>query len=197
MSEWYSMTRKERGKKQNIFLIETIPPTSKYERKYDVVGMTGNVYTITISNSPTCTCPDHTTRFRRCKHIYFILIRVMHVDEDDEDKAKFTNEELEKMFDSIPDITNNLIADNKHREAYEKLKDKKDEPIKKKSINDLCPICLDDLDNGDELDYCKYSCGKNIHKECFQMWAKSKSLHCIFCRKEWNVPTSGKYINLY
>ncbi|KAH0777177.1 hypothetical protein KY290_008588 [Solanum tuberosum] len=37
-----------------------------------VLGATCNVYTVTISTTPSCSCPDRTTP---CKHILFVLIR--------------------------------------------------------------------------------------------------------------------------
>jgi hypothetical protein len=70
-------------------------------------------------------------------------------------------------------------------------------PINKnpKDINDLCPICLDNLDNSEPLDYCKYSCGKAIHSECFKMWSKKFNNKCLYCKKPWNNIES-EYINL-
>ena len=67
-----------------------------------------------------------------------------------------------------------------------------------KDTADLCPICLDDLENGTELDYCKYSCGKPIHTICFKMWAKKKSKTCVFCRENWEgvKKQDAGYINL-
>ena len=77
--------RKIKGSSQNIFLIETIMPESEKEKKFDVMGSTGNVYTVTIKDIPECTCPDFRLRNKRCKHIYFILIKVMKTHNEDED----------------------------------------------------------------------------------------------------------------
>lgn len=198
-------SRKDRGTKQNLFLIENLKTDKKYDKKYVVMGSTGNVYMVNISNSPTCTCPDHQTRHKRCKHIYFILIRVMKVTPSNEEKEKFTNNDLDKMFENIPEIMVNLIADGEHKKKYDKNKVKitdnsnNSKMVDQKPIDDICPICLDDLDKDDDLDYCKYSCGKSIHKKCFSMWAKSRSSQCVFCRESW-LPvistTSEKYLNL-
>ena len=75
-----SSRRIERCYTDNIYLIESIQPEPDYpyERQYLIMGNSGNTYTVTISNQPTCTCPDHTTRGNRCKHIYFVLIRIMN-----------------------------------------------------------------------------------------------------------------------
>lgn len=50
------------------------------ESKFFVLGATGNVYTVTLSVTPSCTCPDRTTP---CKHILFVFIRVLGVSVDD------------------------------------------------------------------------------------------------------------------
>ena len=190
--------RKYRAITQNIFLIESIiDETKTYEKTYVLMGLTGNVYKVTIKNIPECSCPDYSTRQRRCKHIYFVLIKIMNAPNEDQDK--YTDDELSEMFNSIPQITNNLIVDNTVKNKYNKLKPNIDKTnqINKKSTDDLCPICLTELENGDELDYCKNSCGKHVHKVCFAMWTKAKGATCIFCRKDWNtIDTNKKYVNL-
>src|SRR3989337_1997485 len=122
----YGMTRKQRAKTQNLFLIET--KDIENSKEYTVMGSTGNVYKVIISNKPTCTCPDYKLRKRRCKHIYFILIRVMKVKEDEEETSVFSSEALELMFKNIPKITENLIVNKNIKDKYNKYqsKDKKD-----------------------------------------------------------------------
>ena len=74
---------------------------------------------------------------------------------------------------------------------------------KKINDNDICPICLDNINNGKELDYCKYSCGLSLHKKCYQMWEKRNKGICVFCRANWYNEDKGKknkkilYVNLY
>lgn len=188
--------RKNRGKHQNIFLIETIDTINQTNliKQYVVMGSTGNVYTVTIENTPKCTCPDYATRKKRCKHIYFILIKVMKV--DDEDQKKYTDKELVEMFNNIPSITNQLIVDDKIKQTYKLNSQSAHQSVTMKTTDDLCPICLDDLNNNEELDYCKYSCGKPIHKICFDMWAKKKNSLCVFCRASWKGKVDGQYVNL-
>ena len=68
---------------------------------------------------------------------------------------------------------------------------------------DLCGICLDRMDTTEPLYYCKYSCGKCVHKKCMDMMIKhykynNKTIKCVFCNKEWykkKLPES-KYINI-
>lgn len=201
----YKITRKERGKTQSLFLIETVLSEDNYLKTYNVMGSTGNVYNVKMTHTPTCTCPDYQTRHRRCKHIFFVLTRIMKVPAAKEDQDTFTKRELTMMFKQIPTITNNLLVGDHYKKNYESYKKsggkKTNSKVERKPTDDICPICLDDLENGETLDFCKYSCGKCIHDKCFQMWAKSKSSKCVFCREDWikqQIDSSSEdmYMNL-
>ena len=100
----YLQSRKERGQTQKIFLVACHGNT-EYERSYDVMGTTGNVYTVRVKTIPECSCPDYQTRNRRCKHIYFVLLRIMELSNINGDMDQYTNEELLQMFQQIPAIT--------------------------------------------------------------------------------------------
>ena len=41
------------------------------EETIDLAGTTGNVYRITICQSPSCTCPD-SLKGNQCKHIVYV-----------------------------------------------------------------------------------------------------------------------------
>ena len=193
-----NILRKQRGKTQNLFLIECKLSKSMWEKEYSIMGSTGNVYNVIIKKEPECSCPDYQSRGNRCKHIYFTLIRIMKVTPTNEDKPVFTKIDLMSMFTNIPNVTNNLTVDDNYKKKYRNYIKNNFDPstgIVQKSIDDLCPICLDDLGNGEKLDYCKYSCGKPIHELCFSMWAKFHPNNCIYCQKSWNKD-ENKYINL-
>jgi hypothetical protein len=41
-----------------------------------------------------------------------------------------------------------------------------------------------------ELVWCKAACGNNMHKDCFEQWAKSqagKPVKCVYCRTLWQT----------
>ena len=46
---------------------------------FKCLGSTGNVYTVTIGMVPSCDCPDHLRSQDHCKHLIFILMRVLKV----------------------------------------------------------------------------------------------------------------------
>ena len=170
--------RIERCYTDNIYLIESFMPDSEFKRKYLIMGNSGNTYMVTITNIPKCTCPDYNIRHNRCKHIYFVLIRIMKI--NNYHSKQFSDDELNKMFKNIPEIAQNLRYNGEKSTEEKGVNQKFDK-------GDICPICLDDLENGKELDYCRYSCGKTIHKKCFSMWKKSKGGICVFCRAAWHT----------
>lgn len=48
------------------------------QETFDVLGSTGNVYTVTISHIPKCTCPD-ASKGNHCKHIIFVFLKILSV----------------------------------------------------------------------------------------------------------------------
>lgn len=80
-------SRKVRGLTQAISLIATIKETNG-TKTYIVKGESGNTYKVSINGTNECTCPDFVKRHEECKHIYFVLGRVLKVDIDDKPKAK-------------------------------------------------------------------------------------------------------------
>ena len=172
-----SSQRIERCYTDNIYLIESLPSEDEYERRYLIMGNSGNTYKVTIAKKPNCTCPDYRTRRNRCKHIFFVLIRIMNINNFTD--RQFSEEELVDMFSNIPDIPQNLIYQGERPEEPKAVNQKFDK-------GDVCPICLDPLENGKDLDYCRFSCGKTIHSKCFSMWERTKGSICVFCRADWH-----------
>lgn len=183
--------RKERGKTQQLYLVER-----KNDLDYLVMGSTGNIYSVSIQKQPQCTCPDYKQRKKRCKHIYFVLLRIMKV--KNEDQLEYSDADLIQMIKNIPEITKNLIVNKKVAEEYKKIDSKTGLVEKNMDADDLCPICLDDLNNGQPIDYCKFSCGKCIHEACLKMWIQgSKSNKCLFCTQPWTKShEQTEYVNL-
>ena len=68
---------------------------------------------------------------------------------------------------------------------------------------DICGICHDDLippeflgDDEDvdeaakaaafaQVQYCKWGCGKGIHRECMRQWIARSRNECIYCQAWW------------
>jgi hypothetical protein len=61
---------------------------------FTVLGATGNVYTVSVSRHPTCSCPD-AAKGNVCKHYLFVMLRVLRLDRDNPlvwQKALLTDE---------------------------------------------------------------------------------------------------------
>lgn len=190
-----SIARKQRAFHQPIYLLKMFPTNTQFERKFNVVGTTGNVYTVTINKRPSCSCPDYVHNKNVCKHIYFIMLRVMKI--KSEVVKYYTDDTIKCMFDNIPHFISDNVAFNENvKKIYcEQIKKNVDlnsvSPVETKitqKLDDICPVCLEDiLVNSDLIDYCKYSCGKSIHKECFAIWkCNNGANNCLFCRHNWD-----------
>lgn len=224
----YKKIVRERGKTQSIFLIQGHAENANNNannnanaliHKYDVMGTTGNCYTVSIANTCSCTCPHYQTRNVRCKHIYFILTRVMQVSGEEEMIDYYPNEMLKKMFANIPDYAKVMSGNKTLADLYNKINDKqqnREAPKKTETVpdyltrkvnkKDKCPICLDNFGDFDVVQ-CRYSCGNYVHAECFRMASehhrrKRETITCIYCRQPWNKKPNAKdvkeddYINL-
>ncbi|KAM0326142.1 hypothetical protein ACHAQA_006736 [Verticillium albo-atrum] len=67
---------------------------------------------------------------------------------------------------------------------------KSSEEHRRKPIEGDCPICFDELSvqSSEKIVWCRAACGQNIHRDCFETWAKTKrqsEVTCPFCRSVW------------
>jgi hypothetical protein len=131
----------------------------------------------------------------------------MKVKPKKEDKAQYTKRELTLMYKNIPQVAVAERISEDGKKAYDKLKisgklkkkDTDDDDCHKLRKQDDCPICLEELYNGDEIDHCKYSCGNPIHTDCFKMWCRHKNSNlCVWCNEPWTKKKKKqtKYVNL-
>ncbi|CAF2787458.1 unnamed protein product [Rotaria sp. Silwood2] len=118
--------RIQRALSQRLYLLAASSTQAEpLYREYKVFGQTGNVYTVIITHLPSCTCPDHANGYL-CKHIIFVLHRVLKVDRRSPllyQKALLTNE-LNEIF-AKADLQrsgtfndSNVLAEQEVREAY-------------------------------------------------------------------------------
>ena len=94
--------RIQRNKVEDIRFL-TKKQITKNHYRFEVAGSTGNIYSVDITNLPSCSCPDHQKREDVCKHMLFVLMEIIGLAGDDEllyQKA-FLTEELAHMFQSM------------------------------------------------------------------------------------------------
>ncbi|MCJ1468642.1 hypothetical protein MMC07_007271 [Pseudocyphellaria aurata] len=177
------MAKLERATSQRMFVIErTRGGTDDVPEEMIVLaGSTGNLYNINIGLVPSCTCPDHKNG-NQCKHTIYVLHNVLKAPAHLEYQLAFISPELREIFSHAPQLP-----------SYEES-DSSGQSNNRKEISGDCPICFTEFEPGrEEIVWCKAACGNNIHKTCFQQWAKSQDsrteVRCVFCRTPWQGET--------
>lgn len=170
-------------------------------RKYAVLGSTGNVYNIRIERKPSCTCPD-AERKGLCKHIIFIMVKVLQVPQHSElvYQTALLQTELAQIFAAAPEPTASVQAKKEVIAAYNKSMgidtgETQEEASSSSApapavVNDKkpegdCPVCFEDMTGGEALESC-HTCRNYLHKDCLTMWLKIQPT-CCYCRQVWRA----------
>ncbi|KAI1432499.1 hypothetical protein GGR50DRAFT_591415 [Xylaria sp. CBS 124048] len=148
------------------------------EEKIELAGSTGNIYTVVISRLPSCTCP-YALDGKQCKHIVFVMCRVLEAKWELLYQLALLPSELRQLFERAPPINNDQYRLEDNRKPLED-----------------CPICFTALEKLDDTVYCLATCGQNIHRECFEIWASTKrrgnkTVTCPMCRSKWHDCNGG------
>jgi len=84
-----SRARLERALNERLYLIERRDASEtspsglvNHRHLFEVLGSTGNVYTVAVSRLPSCTCFDFRERKQICKHLLFVYIKVLRLPRD-------------------------------------------------------------------------------------------------------------------
>ncbi|KAH8697285.1 putative RING finger domain protein [Talaromyces proteolyticus] len=168
-----------RARTQKMFVIRRTRQSAGGvpEEKVDMVGTTGNIYTVTISTTPWCSCPD-SSKGNQCKHIVYVLVNVLKARAELQYQLAFLFSELVEMLGNSP--IHPVRSDSGTNT---------DKAGKRKPIEGDCPICFMEFDaQNEQIVWCKNSCGNNIHKTCFAQWAattQKRKVECVYCRAEW------------
>ncbi|KAF8115890.1 hypothetical protein N665_0025s0333 [Sinapis alba] len=179
---------------------------------FHVLGATCNVYTVTLTATPTCTCPD---RKKPCKHILFVLIRVLGIPLDDKCLRQrrlrpcllyrlvsaptrpdcLASLHLQQRFLQLFSTVNSHLGDTTNSSTTRELENEMEDEAA------TCPICLDDINviknvngeyvGGGEIERAVVKCRvcKNkVHEECMMKWRTSRGRRpaiCVICRSRW------------
>ncbi|KIR58743.1 hypothetical protein I314_05583 [Cryptococcus bacillisporus CA1873] len=213
------MDRLDRAMSQRMLMIELVPCANAPNQVDDfkVLGSTGNVYTVTIGNFPSCDCPDYMKGNSPCKHIIFVFLKVLKVPEHSSVwyQKGLTPAEVQWVFQQAPPAPSGSVAVHSSvRNAYLRAAGILPEQATSTSgdngqfngkridaIGEDCPICYeemtqqDDVDNKLVYDDSLGGCGRPSHAECFKIWAatakKNGRVTCVWCRNEWPTGTAG------
>jgi hypothetical protein len=184
-----------RALSQRLYLIDQediSSPEGSLSRKFAVLGSTGNVYDVKIGQLPTCTCPD-CARGKLCKHIIFVMVKVLQVPRDSElvYQNALLQSELKQIFDNAPRPGTDVVAKTEVVSAYKKTvgeEEQVEEKVEIAVVNDRvpegeCPICFESITTSEALDSCA-GCRNYIHKDCLKKWLAVKQT-CCYCRAPW------------
>lgn len=152
--------------------------------RIQIAGSSGNVYNVTISHLPSCTCPvgvfSKKGSGKCCKHVLYILHHMLKAPEELLYQNAFLTAELRSLFANAPPLP---------AEAAEDAGDAEPEAMdgKRKPVEDDCPICCMEFEAGEDIVWCRAACGNNIHQGCFAQWERTKggNVTCPFCRSAW------------
>lgn len=184
-------SRIQRALAQSIYLIDIssmFGSSGIQECNVHVMGSSGSDYIVSLvsdNNTISCTCPDQQRRKQHCKHIYFVLIRYLRMREQDIDEENITKDTIRNIVSRVFEIaiantqTNRpLWVSNTNDEV-----DEVDE-VEPRDIDDECPICYEDMIQGDDFIRCQYSCGRRVHAQCYEMWQRhnTHTNTCVYCR---------------
>jgi len=170
-------TRKERGLSERIYLLD-----AKYDRSQwnlSVKGSSKSIYKIILSSTVIkCKCMDFAIRKKVCKHLYFILGRILK-------NSQITNSinsvtDIIENYSNISDMLKEVLHNHVHATGSKDL-----EKIEY-DTNDMCCICFEPFGN-ETVDQCTMTCKNTFHSECINLWL-SKSDNCPLCRSSWTDP---------
>lgn len=172
---------KARALSQRLTVIsrERVGTNDVPEERVIMAGSTGNIYTQQIGLVPSCDCP-HAKKKNQCKHIIYVMLRVLKAPEHIGYQLALTSSELRDVFrNAAPIPTDGDQHDDENNG-------------KRKPIEGECPICYCEFEPGkDAIVYCKAACGNNVHKGCMQSWIASTGAGkatCPYCRAKWEDP---------
>ena len=151
-------------------------------------------YKVAIGDMQRCTCGCSDI----CVHILFIMLKVLRVPKDNPVVwqhcllEREINDCLSGRYRALQ-CRRPKVRDYLKRSSKSSCEDEDDGNAKRRQVEDgdTCPVCLDDLTNGDaKLTFCKHGCGKQAHLKCMIMYAEhqksvGKKVTCPLCRADW------------
>ena len=175
--------RLEKALNQRLYLID-VTKNSERDWLFKVEGSTGIIYDVTINDSLKCTCPDFTTRCLICKHIYFIIARVLKNISIINDIGSEPNICIFSLRGFVSENFDNALNPRFHHETLNH-----DDPrrIKFDSLisEKMCSICYEDFTDDVLLVKCSV-CKHYFHSNCMAVWLrKAPTSSCVLCRSSW------------
>jgi hypothetical protein len=187
--------RVQRALRQRMFLISYEEP-----HRYRVAGLT-SAYTVSLHPDLApiyeCSCPDHRQRKQICKHIFFVLFRVLN-----QDPATWRPSQVLTRYEPSLSAPTEATASHNTSQTIEAIQ-KDTTPalldLESKEWKGLvheeedCCICYESLrpEHGYTVVNLCHTCQHLFHADCYTTWKRfSAHQSCPLCRGP--LPTRPK-----
>ncbi|KAK9142100.1 hypothetical protein Syun_011500 [Stephania yunnanensis] len=174
-----------------------------------ILGATGNVYTVTLSTAPSCSCPDRTVP---CKHILFVLLRVLGLSLNDTCLRRRTLRpcQLNRLLGArvSPETLAGARTREKFHELFSQMARVGPPPPRAKSgvrgwrhVSGVFGANGGGGGGGSSTVVACGTCRNPVHVECLLTWRRSRGRRaatCVICRAKWRDfrVEQEKYLNL-
>jgi hypothetical protein len=173
------MLRLTKSLSEKIYLLYA-NQISESQWDFKVRGQSKNIYQQTLTPSLfTCSCPDHKTKQTFCKHLLFLVARVaiqMNI------ASNLSNDKTLWSINYFNDCSKSWIERLKSRIAENQTKPKSTDCS---AIGNDCPVCFEEMKEGESLTRCITTCKNYFHSECINLWLSSGHNNCPLCRAGW------------
>lgn len=143
-------------------------------------------YRVLIGAQQQCSCRDVA---ELCIHLLFVMIKVLRVPADNP---------LAWQRSLLDSEVSQILAGKHLRMSARTAPPRPAGPHGTRVLqrplddDDSCPICMDQMHPGQDLSYCRSSCGNSFHLRCIQVYAQHKQsmkepVTCPLCRTD-NFP---------
>ncbi len=173
------MLRLTKSLSEKIYLLYA-NQISESQWDFKVRGQSKNIYQQTLTSSQfSCSCPDHKTKQTFCKHLLFLVARVaiqMNI------ASNLSNDKTLWSINYFNDCSKSWIERLKSRIAENQNKPKSTDCS---MIGNDCPVCFEEMKEGESLVKCITTCKNYFHNECINLWLSSGHNNCPLCRALW------------
>ncbi len=170
----------------------------EHQREFVILTDKGNVYTVTIGRLHNCPCFMFSNRSCLCKHIMFILRKVLNVQITSPLLFQFglTVKELYKLFENRKSIPKELMAKQSIINKFKQIRTDNAYVKRQPIAGNHCTICAKSFARSTQsITWCRKKCGVNVHVECLRALDDSK--HCYSCNALWINANDFEYLNLF
>jgi predicted nucleic acid-binding Zn finger protein len=142
--------------------------------RFFVQGGSGAQYEVAVHRTITCSCPDFQNRRRKCKHILFVMARVL----------RLSQAELEDLG---PDVVMDAETRARLHERATSAEERRTVPRPSHREPDTeCGICCEVFAHTSVVRDCT-TCWHTAHQACLRAWTlamRRDSRSCPYCRGE-------------